>query len=177
MPRNIKDKNAERVMVVSRQDLFSDEIWNGLKTENIQKYVNLISHRHKFLPRGEVENDPTWKQIIPYLVYQHNDKIFLMRRKADHSDLRLANNYSIGIGGHLNRKDINGSGVLSWAKREFEEEIDYKGKYKAEIVGLLNHDANDVGMVHLGMVIKVVGDSDRIAVKDEHKSGELVTLS
>ena len=177
MSKKTQKKSAEKVMVVAREDLFRDEIWNGIKSENLQKYLNIIFSKHKFLPRGDVEKDPSWKQIIPYLVFENNSRIFLMRRRADHSDLRLANNYSIGIGGHLNKKDINGSNIISWAKREFEEEIDYQGKYKAEVLGLLNHDANDVGMVHLGVVMKIVGDSDKIAIRDEHKSGELVTFA
>lgn len=163
-------------MVVAREELFRDDIWNGIRSENLQKYINLINSKHKFMTRGEVEQDPSWKQIIPYLVFENDGKIFLMRRKADHTDLRLANNYSIGVGGHINKKDMNGSGFMTWAKREFEEEIDYKGKYKTEFLGLLNHDANDVGMVHAGLVIKVSGDSDMINVRDEHKSGELVSL-
>ncbi|MBI2327669.1 dCTP deaminase [Candidatus Curtissbacteria bacterium] len=187
MPKKIQDKNLEKVMVVAREDLFADEIWNGLKTENVNKYINLISSKNKFLPRGEVERDPTWKQIIPYLVFENNGKIFMMRRRADHSDLRLANLYSIGIGGHINKKDVvkvskvskvsNGEAIIEWAKREFEEEIDYKGNYKTKFLGLLNHDANDIGLVHIGIVIHVFGESDNIVVRDEHKSGELVTLS
>lgn len=194
----IRRKRDERVMVVARKDLFADEIWNGLKVENLQKYLNLISSKHKFLPREEVEQDPSWKQIIPYLIFEHRGKIFLMRRRADHSDLRLANLYSIGIGGHINKKDVTkvtkgsprrftlkGSkgtkeskvnGIMEWARREFEEEIDYSGPYKTQFLGLLNHDANDVGLVHTGLVIKVAGDSDSIAVRDEHKSGELVPI-
>lgn len=173
----IRGKHAEKVMVVSREDLFHDGIWNGLRVDNISKYLNIINNKHKFLPRGEVESDPRWKQIIPYLVFENGSRIFLMRRKADHTDLRLANNYSLGIGGHVNRKDLNEGGFVTWAKREFEEEVDYKGKYKTEFLGILNHDANDVGMVHAGLVMKVSGDSDVIAVRDEHKSGELVDLA
>src|SRR3989344_8709941 len=104
----IRDKHAERVMVVSREELFRDDIWNGIRSENLQKYINLINSKHKFLSRGEVEQDPSWKQIIPYLVFENDGRIFLMRRKADHTDLRLANNYSISIGGHINKRDMNG---------------------------------------------------------------------
>jgi predicted NUDIX family phosphoesterase len=176
--RVIRSKHDEKVMVVSREDLFRDGIWNGLRTENLQKYLNIINTKHKFLPRGDVEQDPSWKQIIPYLIFENDGRIFLMRRKADHTDLRLANNYSLGVGGHINKRDLNGKGrsLMSWARREFEEEIDYKGKYKTEFLGVLNHDANDVGMVHAGLVIKVSGDSSEITVKDEHKSGELVAV-
>jgi dCTP deaminase len=172
----LKRKAEERVMVVLRDDLFSGDIWNGIRAENIQKYLRIISQKHKFLARGEAENDPSRKQIIPYLVFENDGRIFVMRRKADHSDLRLANLYSIGIGGHINKSDTTSGGILSWAKREFEEEVDYKGKYKAEILGILNHDANDVGLVHAGVVIKLSGNSSEIFVKDEHKTGEMVPL-
>lgn len=173
-----KPKHQEKVMVVAREVLFADGIWNGLMTDNLQRYIKIISKKHKFLPRVEVEHDPSYKQIIPYLIFKKEDKIFLMRRRADHSDLRIANLYSLGIGGHINKKDLNGrGGLISWAKREFEEEIDYQGKYKTDFLGLINHDANDIGLVHTGLVIKVSGDSDSIAIRNEHKSGELIPIT
>src|SRR3989344_1072569 len=100
-------KSVEKVMVVAREELFRDEIWNGIKSDNLQKYLNLISTKHKFLPRDQVEKDPGWQQIIPYLIFENDGKIFLMKRRADHSDLRIANLYSIGVGGHINKKDVS----------------------------------------------------------------------
>lgn len=176
-------KSEERVMVVARNDLFADGIWNGLKTENLKKYINLITSKHKFLPRGGVEANPSWQQIVPYLIFENAGRIFVMQRKGDHTEQRLANLISIGIGGHINKGDIggvgdirNGKDFISWAKREFEEEVDYKGKFQTEFLGLLNHDVNDVGMVHLGLVMKIKGESDQITVRDEHKSGKLVPV-
>lgn len=177
-PRKVLAKKfEEKVMVVKRADIFSNGIWHGIKAGNIKKYVSVINTKHKFLPRGEVEEDPRWQQIIPYLIFQHKDRIFVMRRKGTHTDTRLANKYSLGIGGHINKSDIGSARVNSWAKREFEEEVGYKGKYKMEFVGLINDDSNEVGMVHVGLVIKIKGNSDAISVKDEHKSGELMQLS
>ena len=174
---SIAKKHEERVMVVSRNDLFANGIWHGLKSDNLPKYVNTINSKHKFLARGEVEVDARWQQIIPYLVFEHEGRIFLMRRKGEHTDKRLANKYSIGIGGHINRRDMNGQGLMGWARREFSEEIDYEGNYKANFLGIINDDSNDVGLVHAGLVIHLVGDSDKIKVRDEHKSGDLVSLS
>jgi len=169
-------KELERVMVVSREELFVDGIWNGINSENLDKFISLIYRKHKFITRGEAEEDASWKQIIPYLIFEYEGKYFLMRRKGDHTDRRLANKYSLGVGGHINRRDVKGKNIHAWAQREFEEEISYDGKYKTEVIGLLNHDANDVGMVHLGIVILVSGDSAKIVVKDEHLDGELVPL-
>src|SRR3989344_29254 len=113
-----------------------------------------------------------------------------MRRKSSHTDRRLSNLYSIGIGGHIDKEDIIKSTksmkstrgtkgnelIFNWAKREFEEEIKYDGQYIANFLGLLNDDSNDVGRVHIGLVVKLTGDSPKITVRDEHKSGKLVGL-
>lgn len=182
-------------MVVSRTELFDGDIWNGIRAENLPKYLKVITKSHKFMARGEVESDPRWKQIIPYLIFEHDGKILAMQRKGTHTDKRLANMYSIGVGGHINLKDvkgikskrelifdkskskgIKGDEVMEWAKREFEEEIDYKGKYTAKFLGVLNHDANDVGLVHVGLVIMLSGDSSEIKIRDEHKSGTMMTI-
>lgn len=172
----LQSKDAEKVLVVKRADLFAGGIWQGINTRNLQKYIKIISSKREFLPRGEVETDANWQQIIPYLIVQKDGSVFLMRRKATHTDTRLANMYSIGVGGHINKKDVGTNKVMDWAKREFAEEIEYKGKYKAEIVGILNDDSNDVGLVHSGLIIKVTADSDEIKVRDEHKSGEFIRL-
>ena len=168
-------------MVVAREDLFGGGIWYGIRAESLQKYLKVIALKYRFLPRSQVENNSLWQQIIPYLVFEYGNKIFLMRRKRDHFDARLANLFSIGIGGHINREDLKGiigttgiKSITGWAKREFGEEIDYRGKYTTEFVGLLNDDSNDVGKVHLGLVIRIKGDSEQIAIRDEHKSGKLV---
>lgn len=172
----LQGKEAERVMVVSRTELFDGDIWNGIRAENLPKYLKVITKSHKFMARGEVESDPRWKQIIPYLVFEAGGKILAMQRKGTHTDKRLANMYSIGVGGHINKRDIKTNDPMEWAKREFEEEIDYKGKYTAKFLGILNHDANDVGLVHVGLVIMLSGDSSEISIRDEHKSGTMVTI-
>ena len=181
-----RKKLEEKVMVVSRSDMFSLGGWHGLKTDDVRKYINLISKKHKFILRSEAEDDPRWQQIIPYLIFENSGKYFVMQRRGDHSDRRLANKFSIGIGGHINLKDIKGSkgdkgvkgvNIMDWASREFEEEVDYAGKYKAEFLGLINDDTNDVGLVHVGLIIRILGDSNNISIRDEHKLGKLESLS
>ena len=52
-----------------------------------------------------VENDPSLKQIIPYVVLMHAERVFLVKRLPAQSEQRLAGMYSIGIGGHINKDD------------------------------------------------------------------------
>jgi len=172
-----ESKQEERVMVVSRNDMFSAGGWHGLKTNDVKKYIELISRKHKFLARSRAENDPSWQQIIPYLIFETDGKYFVMQRKADHTDKRLANKFSLGIGGHINKSDIGTKSIMDWSEREFNEEVDYDGKYKTEFLGLINDDSNEVGLVHVGLVIRISGNSNNISVKDEHKQGRLEALS
>ena len=175
-----KSKEGEKVMVVARDELFADGIWNGINSQKLRKFINLIYKKHKFMKRGDAEENPNWKQIIPYMFFENDNRVFLMQRKGDHTDSRLANKYSLGVGGHINKEDVKSikgeKVVMEWAKREFEEEIQYSGKYTTEFVGILNHDANEVGMVHAGLVIRIKGDEDVISVRDEYKEGSLVSL-
>ena len=167
-------------MVVARDELFADGIWNGINSQKLRKFINLIYKKHKFMKRVDAEENPNWKQIIPYMFFENDNRVFLMQRKSDHTDSRLANKYSLGVGGHINKEDVKSikgeKVVMEWAKREFEEEIQYSGKYTTEFVGILNHDANEVGMVHAGLVIRIKGDEDVISVRDEYKEGSLVSL-
>src|SRR3989344_4853117 len=129
MPTKLSpEKAAEKVMVVDRDEIFKHGVWHGLKTDDVPKLVRIINAKHKFMPRGEVEDDPKWQQVIPYMFFGHDRQLFLMQRNVGHTDSRLASNYSLGIGGHVNKRDIKSGSITNWARRGFEEEVDYKGK-------------------------------------------------
>jgi len=172
-----KQKLSELILVVKTSHLFPNDIWQGLKTTDIDWYKHIIDHRKEFLPRYLMEQDETYKQIIPYLVFTYDDKFFLMQRQSDASEKRLQNKYSLGIGGHIRQEDMEQQSIFSWAKREFHEEIDYQGNLTIKSLGIVNDDSNAVGKVHLGLVLLLQGDSDKIAIKSELKSGTLVPLS
>lgn len=167
----------EQVLVVPRKTLFSVmPEWNGICTERVIDCVTLITQAQEFHPRSVMEEDIRYKQIIPYLVFTHEDRYFLMQRKSDATEVRLRNKYSLGIGGHIRKEDMQGVTIFDWAKREFEEEVSYQGKYTFETLGLLNDDSSPVGQVHMGIVLLVRGDSSLIKVKSELKSGALYSL-
>jgi len=166
----------ENILVVKRDCLFKDNCWQGLARPAGDQFVETIMSKKEFLPRSLMEQDVTYKQIIPYLVFKHKDKYFLMQRKAKASEQRLKSKYSLGIGGHIREEDIKNKDISHWAHREFHEEVAYAGDLDIKFLGILNDDSNDVGKVHVGFVYLLEGDSCDISVKEELQSGELYTL-
>jgi len=169
-------KQDENILVVRRKYLFDKDSWFGMQKPKDDSFVQTILSRKEFLPRSLMEHDQTYKQIIPYLIFNYQDTYFLMQRRSKSSEQRLRSKYSLGIGGHIRQEDIKNADVASWARREFHEEVDYKGDLSIEFLGVLNDDSNDVGKVHIGFVYLLKGDNPDICVKQELQSGTLMTL-
>ena len=96
----------ETILVVKREHLFQNGAWNGLRVEDFSDYLTIITTQKEFLPRYEMEENPAYKQIIPYLVFMHEGKLFVMQRTSTASEVRLQNKYTIGIGGHIREEDM-----------------------------------------------------------------------
>jgi predicted NUDIX family phosphoesterase len=172
----------EEVLVVARQVIFPDGAWHGFIDRNLEGYLAVIADRFEFRPRGDVEDDPAWQQIIPYVVFRHEHRYLLTRRLRQSSEKRLRHLYSLGVGGHINRIDVNfdqpGADPLrEGLRREFEEEVVYAAPWRADLMGLINDDGTDVSRVHLGVVFEVIGQSPEIAIRETGKlEGELLNL-
>lgn len=167
----------ESILVVKRDILFQNGDFQGLRLTELDSYKNLIQQHKQFLPRSLMETDYAYKQIIPYLIFTHENHYFLMQRHAKASETRLQNKFSLGIGGHIYHKDMDTDDIYAWAEREFHEEISYAGSLeKIEPIGILNDDSNGVGRVHVGLVLLLHGDSPDISIKSELASGKLVSL-
>lgn len=165
----------ENILVVKTSTLFPHGAFQGLSTHT-QEILDLINEHKEFNPRHIMEEDFSYKQIIPYLIFKFENQYFLMQRAATSSEQRLKNKYTLGIGGHMRQEDMNeGATIFDWAKREFEEEIDYTGHFSIKTVGVLNDDSNPVGQVHVGLVLLLEGTSPEIKVRSELKSGKLVS--
>ncbi len=151
-------QTEENVLVV-RRSLF-DELgsFHGLNFEP-EKYLKAILSRGNnfFLPRAQAENDPAHKQIIPYVLVAHGDKVLHYVRGKKAGEQRLVSKGSIGIGGHMNDTDES---LFAWdenayragVEREVEEEVNIESAFEDRIVALLNDDTTEVGRVHLGIV-------------------------
>ncbi len=149
----------EKVLVITRE-LF-DELgaFQGF-TPNSSRYLRAIfaPENNQFLDRDHAEEDPQFKQIIPYAVFRCGDKYLHYVRGAGAGERRLASKGSLGIGGHVNEEDFQATGSLGRSlyekgvEREIAEELTISTGYTQEIVGLINDDSNAVGQVHLGVV-------------------------
>lgn len=109
-----------------------------------------ISYR----PRDLMENDPSFKQLIPYCLFRHGGELFHYRRGKAQGEGRLHSKRSVGVGGHIcsEDQDLRGSVYLDAMHREIDEEVYLETTYRDTCVGLLNDDETEVGRVHLGIV-------------------------
>jgi predicted NUDIX family phosphoesterase len=168
----------EEVLVVRREDIFPDGAWHGFVSDGLERAQEVIRTRSFFKPRSDVEEDPTFQQIIPYVVFRHRDRYFLTKRLKASSEKRLRQQYSLGVGGHINPEDLRGGDpITDGMRREWEEEVVYSGEFDARLLGLINEESAPVSRVHLGVVFLVAGSSPEIAIRETDKlSGELLTL-
>lgn len=148
----------EQVLVIPRPLLDRLGSFQGLAFE-VERYLPefLAPENNFFMPRAEAEDDPTHKQIIPYAIFHHQGRFLHYVRGKKSGEQRLASKGSIGIGGHINTSDHEESSLgmdtyMRGVDREVNEELKLGTTYDQRIVALLNHDDNEVGRVHLGVV-------------------------
>jgi predicted NUDIX family phosphoesterase len=149
---------GENVLVI-RRSLF-DELgsFQGLNFEP-KKYLKAILSRGSnfFISRSEAENNPAYKQIIPYVLIAFEKTVLHYVRGKKAGEQRLVAKGSIGIGGHMNETDeslfaMDEQAYRAGVEREVNEEIKIGTPFDDRIVALLNDDSTEVGRVHLGIV-------------------------
>jgi len=170
----------EKVLVVAKDIIFKKEHWLGLKRDNLDYYLDLIKKNFQFRLRSEIENDSSWQQIIPYILFNFEDRYFLYRYLKKASEDRLKKDYHLGVAGHINPCDLKlDEDILEiGAQREWNEEIEYKGNLlEKKLIGILNDERREVEAVHLGLIYLFKGNSSDISVKEEDiLKGKLVKL-
>lgn len=149
------------MLVVPRKKLFSEGEFNGfLSGSEVEGYIGRILENFEYKERtDELESDSTLKQIIPYvwIVNPLEKKVFAYRRasgKENYNEKKLMNKWSCGVGGHIDREDLEKRDevIMKAMMRELKEEV-YMEEYPVpRVVGYLNDDSNDVGRVHFGVV-------------------------
>ena len=148
----------ENVLVVPRSLFEKLGTFQGL-SDQVNHYLPtfLDPANNFFLPREKAEDDPSHKQIIPYAIFRHRDRILRYIRGKKSGEQRLASKASIGIGGHINQHDaaeasLHRSTYMTGVEREISEELIIADHYTQQVVALINDDSNPVGQVHLGVI-------------------------
>lgn len=143
---------------------------------------------------GNLENDPTYKQPIPYGFITWSGQIACYRRPSKNAEARLAGKRSLGFGGHVEPQDLFKTlatykgGFITTVPvvceafcREVKEEVgidlaDGRG-HRVNFLGWINHDYDQVGTVHLGLVFQVdVCGGPGLLQADEIEGFELLSL-
>jgi len=144
----------ERVLVVPRSVLEACGVFDGF-TPQVERYLPrlLDPASLSFLGRSAAETDPSFKQLIPYVVLRHGGRLFHYRRGGGGTETRLRALRSIGVGGHVSDADAAAADVYrAGMLRELTEEVEIDAGWSERTIGLINDDRTPVGQVHLGVV-------------------------
>ena len=157
----------ERVLIVPATEFDALGRFQGF-TPDADRYLDhlLAPGLASFRPRREVEDDPGFKQLIPYVIFRAGDLVFTYARGKGGTEARLHALRSVGVGGHVAEEDAEGqthrAAYDAALRRELAEEVALGSPGRLTTVGLINDDSNPVGVVHLGVVH--LYDLDRPAV-------------
>lgn len=155
----------EQVLVVPASVLDGLGRFQGFSPD-IDRYLQpvLRSEQLSYRPRGAMEEDPSFKQLIPYVLLRHTDAdgvvhVFSYTRGGGGGEKRLHAKRSVGVGGHISTEDATQDAAHDdeglyrrGLERELAEEVNLGSSYQEQLVGLINDDETAVGKVHLGVV-------------------------
>ncbi|MCD7845623.1 MAG: NUDIX domain-containing protein [Oscillospiraceae bacterium] len=168
----------ENVLVVKTALLGDIVSVNGLITGREAEVMELIAARGEFLPRPAAEEDPSYKQIIPYVTILRGEQVFATRRLNKGGESRLHGLVSLGVGGHINQSDEkDGDWLMNCLRREVEEEVNMSHFGTLTLRGLINDNGNDVGSVHLGFFFTLTTTGDVSVRETEKLEGGFLPLS
>lgn len=169
------ENKEEKVLVVKRELLepfIKDKPNNVIVGDDAVSILNTIEEHAFFMDRWNgLEEDPTYKQIIPYVVVTNAEFIFLLKRLNTQGEVRLHDKLSIGVGGHINPCDIlpGKSLIESGMIRELAEEINFGKVKSARPLGVINNDTSDVSKVHLGILFSLESEDGNVDVNETDK--------
>jgi predicted NUDIX family phosphoesterase len=175
--------HSERVLVVPAAEFDRLGRFQGFSGE-AERYLGrlLTPELAQFRPRSEVEDDPGFKQIIPYVIFRSGDRVFCYIRGKSQGEVRLHRLRSLGVGGHVAEADADGRATLDAyelaLRRELDEEVAIQSDGSIRRVGLINDDSNPVGQVHLGVVHLYELERPAVTPREDGLAGaEFLTLA
>lgn len=159
-PEEVLVVNRKNLEFVPRIVLDESECFFNVKPQELFTLLKGVSYKI----REYVENDENYVQLIPYVTLTDAGKFLAYNRGSKGGESRLANKWSIGVGGHVNPCDGCLFEKPSWsilveaAKRELKEEINLDlqdGHIATSFRGLIYDPSNSVGRVHLGFHFEI----------------------
>lgn len=137
--------------------------------------LNRIVENGLFRKRSALEEDPNFKQIIPYGIISHADSFFLFTRKSGQRETRLHNKLHLGVGGHMNPGTSEEKGevyLLNQLKRELFEEVNFFNDCSIEdikFIGFINDESIPVSRVHLGLLYNIRVSNKYVLIRETEK--------
>ena len=163
-------KHQEKILCIQSDKLFRLGKWNGLQTEKLDEYLKILRDESEFRVRAELEEDPSYKQVIAQVVLRYKDKYFL-HKQVNRTEERLNSLCPLPLGGHIEEFDIvKDKDIFEIAlDRELHEEADVKSKIvKKEFLGLVYiEDENPVNHVHVGLFYIYDLDGTDVHIREE----------
>jgi predicted NUDIX family phosphoesterase len=165
---------TEHVLVIPTAEFHALGHFQGFSPE-VDRYLTplLSSAQIAYRPRGEMEKDPSFKQLIPYVIFRWQDAagetlLFQYTRGKGQGEKRLHAKRSVGIGGHISADDSQcDCPYQEGMRRELAEEVIISTPYRSTMVGMINDDLTEVGKVHLGVVHIFDVDTPDVAPREE----------
>lgn len=166
---------TERVLVVPTEVFHRIGHFQGFRSQ-VDRYLDelLSPELTSYRPRSEMETDPSFKQLIPYVIFRHTDdaggvSLFAYTRGSGQGESRLHAKRSIGVGGHISSTDAEAdiNPYDEGMRRELAEEVAIDTPYRDACVGLINDDESEVGRVHLGIVHVLSVDRPAISPREK----------
>tara|TARA_B100000676_G_scaffold22027_1_gene19087 strand:- start:593 stop:1213 length:621 start_codon:yes stop_codon:yes gene_type:complete len=155
------NSEVEHVLVVPTQLFHSLGYFQGFCAE-VDRYLKSLfaPDNISYRPRPEMEEDSSFKQLIPYVIFRHTDpagrvSVYQYSRGGGSGEKRLVAKKSVGIGGHISQEDGEAKDADPYhdgMNRELQEEVIIDTPHVINLVGLINDDETEVGKVHLGIV-------------------------
>ncbi|MEM6363460.1 MAG: phosphoesterase [Planctomycetota bacterium] len=178
--------SEEHVLVVPASLIDAIGVIDGF-TREVDRFLKpiLASDQLSYRPRSEMETDPSFKQLIPYVLMQWTDdqtgdvQLFAYTRGGGSGESRLHAQRSIGVGGHISEEDADGDAdpYTTGMKRELDEEVVIDSSYVDSREGLLYDDSNEVGRVHLGVIHRYILDQPAVRSNEpDIAAGEFVSV-
>lgn len=130
--------------------------------------------------RGDLEIDPNFKQLIPYIAVSYEGKLLYYLRANGGGDTRLHQKMSIGLGGHVEAVDVEATEetILSTAIREVKEEVgEHVELLNLKPLGYISSERSEVETVHLGILFTAELSTNQLEIDPEEiAQAEFVTL-